>query len=191
MSRSVFGEQADVFGEHGEQAAHEELRDIVRVVFVGFERFGEFGELCGDFAGDFGAAAGRVERERIGPDRRGGVRECFRRRGAASLMRWFADRGRDVGAAGLGELGVEIDRVADIDDDEERRAGFVGGECAGVLLGLAAGAEEGVVPGGGAAGAVAFLAALLALWRGVGEEAASSSCFSMPCLVSRTKQPRL
>ena len=37
-------------------------------MLVGLERFGQFGELGSDFASDFGAAAGRVEREGIGPD---------------------------------------------------------------------------------------------------------------------------
>ena len=48
---------------------------------------------------------------------------------------------RDVGAAGAGELGVELDAVADIDDEQQRRAAFAGGQGAGVLLGLAAGAS--------------------------------------------------
>lgn len=34
----------------------------------------------------------------------------------------------DIRAARLRELGVEVDRVPDVDDDEERRARFGGGQ---------------------------------------------------------------
>jgi hypothetical protein len=60
--------------------------------------------------------------------------------------------------------------VADVDHDEEWRAGFFAGEGAGVLFGLATGAEEDVVPGGGAARAVTAEAAFFALAGGVGKE---------------------
>ena len=56
--------------------------------------------------------------------------------------------------AGAGEVGEELDLLADGDGDEEGRV-FVG-EGAGVGLGLAAGADHGVVPrgaGGAARGA--------------------------------------
>jgi hypothetical protein len=45
--------------------------------------------------------------------------------------------------------------VADIDDDQEGRPAFVGGQRAGVAFGLAAGAQQGVVEtlaGGGERG---------------------------------------
>ena len=41
--------------------------------------------------------------------------------------------------------------MADIDDDQERGAAFRDGQGAAIEFGLAAGAEHGVVPGGGAA----------------------------------------
>ncbi len=52
-----------------------------------------------------------------------------------------------VGAAGAGEFGIDFDRVADIHDQQERRAAFGGWQGAGVLFGLAAGAQHGVIPG--------------------------------------------
>ena len=57
-----------------------------------------------------------------------------------------------VGGAGTGEVGIELDDVADIDDNEKRRPAFRRRQRAGVTLGLAAGALHGVVeaPGGGA-----------------------------------------
>jgi hypothetical protein len=50
-----------------------------------------------------------------------------------------------VGGAGAGEVGVQLDDVADIDDDQERRPALVGGQRAGVAFGLAAGAQQGIV----------------------------------------------
>ena len=51
----------------------------------------------------------------------------------------------DVGCAAAGELGVELDDVADVDDDQERRPAFGGRQRAGVALGLPAGAQHRVV----------------------------------------------
>ena len=48
------GQQADVFGEHGEQTAGEKARDLLRVMAGGFERFGDFGQLPRHFARDAG-----------------------------------------------------------------------------------------------------------------------------------------
>ena len=52
---------------------------------------------------------------------------------------------RRVGGAGARELGIELDRVADVDHEQERRAAFGGGQRAGIALGLAAGAQHRVV----------------------------------------------
>ena len=46
---------------------------------------------------------------------------------------------RRVGGAGAGELGVQLDDVADIDHDQERRPAFLGRQRAGVAFGLARG----------------------------------------------------
>ena len=85
-------------------------------------------EHLGDGAGDLRGAAGGIEREGIGPDEAEGFADL----GQGELGEEDAVRGRvrerGVGAAGAGELGVEIDAVADIDDDEEGRAAFAGRE---------------------------------------------------------------
>jgi hypothetical protein len=63
--------------------------------------------------------------------------------------------------ARAGELAVEFDRVADVDDDQERRPTFAGGESFGIGFGLATGADHGIVPRAGAAdGGPFFLADL-------------------------------
>ena len=50
-------------------------------------------------------------------------------------------------AAGAGELGVEVDGVADVANDEERRAAFVGGQGGDVAAALVEGAFKGFVEG--------------------------------------------
>ena len=53
---------------------------------------------------------------------------------------------REVGFPGLREVGEDLEAVAEIDDEKERRVGLVGGKRPGVALGLATGFEHGVVP---------------------------------------------
>jgi len=62
-----------------------------------------------------------------------------------------------IAAAGAGEFGVELDDVADIDDDQEGRAAFIRRQVAGVVLGLAAGAQHGVVEHAGLEAGADFL----------------------------------
>ena len=51
-------------------------------------------------------------------------------------MRCGRDRGNLVLAAGAGELGVKVEGVADITDNEEWRAAFVGGQGGDVASAL-------------------------------------------------------
>lgn len=60
----------------------------------------------------------------------------------------------DVGAAGAGELGIQLEAVADIADDNEGRATLAGGEVLHIAAGLVIGALQREVPCGGAAFAV-------------------------------------
>ena len=145
VAEAVGREQADVFGEHGEQAAHQELGDAVGGVAGVFEAAGEFGELRGDRAGDARGLAAGIERERVEPDAAqafadGRVAQVVERDAVAARV----GEGR-VGGARARELRVQLDAVADVHDDHERRAPFGRGQGAGVALGLAAGAQEGVV----------------------------------------------
>ena len=52
----------------------------------------------------------------------------------------------EVVAAGLGEVGEDLDAVAHVHDQQEGGIGVAGGQGADVALGLAAGFEHGVVP---------------------------------------------
>jgi hypothetical protein len=113
-----FGQEADVFGEHGKQAAREEGGDAFGLVFA-FQRLGDAGEADGDFARGAGGAAGRVEAVRVLPD---GL-EAGADVGLGEVVEPDAVAARvgegGVAAAGAGEFGVELDDVADIEDDEE------------------------------------------------------------------------
>src|SRR5690606_32851588 len=55
-----------------------------------------------------------------------------------------------------GELAPEFDAVADVDNEEKRRASLVGGQVTGVTLGLAAGLAHDLVVSVRAANAVAL-----------------------------------
>ncbi len=140
------GQQADVFREHGEQGAHEEVGDALRGVAGGFERFGEAGELVGDGAGDAGGLAAGVELERVEPEQPETLADGL----IAQVVEPDAVVRRvgegDVGGAGAGEFGVQLDRAAHVDHDDERWSALGGGQGAGVLVGLRMGAQHGAVP---------------------------------------------
>jgi hypothetical protein len=82
----------------------------------------------GDVAGDLGGDFRGIERMGIEPDAAEALAD-FR---AVEVRQ--GDAVRDgigeafVLAAGAGELGVEVDAVADVANDEERRAAFIGGQ---------------------------------------------------------------
>jgi len=61
----------------------------------------------------------------------------------------------DVSFAGSEELGVELDGVTDIGDDDKRRPALGGGKGAGVAFGLVVGGAHGGIIAGGAALAMA------------------------------------
>jgi len=64
-----------------------------------------------------------------------------------------------VGGTGAAELGIQLDVAAHVHHKDERRTALLGGQGAGVLVGLIMGPEHGLVP----AGAVQGLAGLLGL----------------------------
>ena len=141
------GQQADVLGEHREQAAGEEAGDALGVVAGAFEGLGDAGQLAGDGARGAGAGAGGVERQRVEPDGAQAGADAF----VAQVGEFDAVRARvgerGVGGAAAREVGVELDAVADIEDDQEGRPALLGRQGAGVAFGLAAGAQHGVVEG--------------------------------------------
>src|SRR3546814_20519365 len=64
----VFGQKFHAFGEHREQAAHQEMRHGLRLVAVLLPRLRHAGEAFGDLARDAGRAAAGVQTLRTRPD---------------------------------------------------------------------------------------------------------------------------
>lgn len=123
---------------------------------LAFEGFAQFGEVGGDLAGDGGADLGGVEGKGRGPD---GVK-------AGAYVRIAQVIQRDAVAVTVGELGValplarevgvDLDHVADIDDQQEGRPAIRAGDSASIAIGLIAGAQHGVIPAPRAALAMAL-----------------------------------
>lgn len=114
---TAFRKKAYVFGEGGEDAAGEEFGDFFWGV-TDFEVASEDGEFGCDFASDFGGDAGGVEGERIEPDgAEAGLNFWFCKFRQQDAEGALVGKG-DIGFAGEGEVGVELDGMADVDDDE-------------------------------------------------------------------------
>ena len=151
LLEAPFRQQADILGEHGEQAAHEEFGDFLGVVLP-FQAAGDFREPLGDVAGDFGAAFGGVEGLRLGPDRTqagadSGIAQAVRRNRIAGAVRELG-----VVLSLAGEVGIDLDDITDIDDQDEGRPTVLFRQGAGVILRLPLGGAHRAVPTSGAAG---------------------------------------
>ncbi len=105
--------------------------------------------MAGHFAGDIGGMFRRVERGGIRPDEPEPFADFF----VGEVGKPDAERARvgkrTVGFAGLREIFKQLERVADINDDDERRV--VIGNGADVALGLSARLDHCFIPGIGAA----------------------------------------
>lgn len=64
----ALGQEVHVLGEHGEDAAHQEMRHLFRRV-VALQPARDGGEAFGDLARDAGGLTRRVQRLGLGPDR--------------------------------------------------------------------------------------------------------------------------
>ena len=157
LGEAALGEQADVFGEHGEQRPHEKAGDVLGAVPAGFKRFGEGRQLVGDLAGDPGGFAGGVEAHRVEPQ----GAQALANVGATQVIQPDAEvpgvGEGGVVAAGAAELGVELDVAADVDHHDEGRPPLVGGQGAHVLVGLLVGGDHRAVPARGVEGLAALL----------------------------------
>ncbi len=122
--------------------------------------------MPGDRQCDRDRPFGRIELRGSGPNEAQG----FARLGFGEIGERDAARARigesDVVAAFLGEVGVELDNVAHIDDDEEDRRRLVVGKAVCVALGLQESPEHRVVPPLGAADDLVFPGS----WRFLDEE---------------------
>lgn len=148
IGEAIAGQQADIFGKHREQGAHQEGGHDVGVMVVLFERHSQLGQAGGDFTGNPRTAPGGVEFVRSGPYQP----EPFADVGALQVSQedpvaaWCGEG--DVGAARAGKFGIQLDGMTDIHHDQEGRAPFRRGQGPAVLLRLPAGTQHGVIPGG-------------------------------------------
>ena len=144
LLEAALGQQGHVFGEHAEQAAREEGGDTLRRVSTmragGFERGRKQREFVRDFARDLGGDARRIERLRVEPE----LAQARADRLAVHVGQRDAVRvrvgERRVGGAAAAELGVQLDHMIDIADQEEWRPAFGSRQRSGIGFGLAAGA---------------------------------------------------
>nr|WP_294534772.1 hypothetical protein [uncultured Rhodoblastus sp.] len=142
----LFGQEADVLGEHGEKAAHKEHRDLFGRKSLRLQRLGNSRQTSGNVARDARRFLRRIEREGIGPDRR----ETFPHLRSAQVLKKNAKRlavGELVeGFAVAPEVGIDLEAMADIADDDEGRRLMAGGQQADVIFGLAASIDHQHVP---------------------------------------------
>ena len=128
---SWFGQQFDArrTGEHGEQAAHEEHRHLFRVVSRVFQRFDTLARRSAISLVDPGGFARRVQVLGVGPDAREPLAD-FR---AAEVFQIDAER-LAVGELRVvfplaGEVGIGLDHMADVADQDEGRPAVVVGSA--------------------------------------------------------------
>lgn len=155
LLEAALGEEADILGEHGEEAALQKTGDGLRRVAIGFERLRELGEAGGDVAGHLGGALGGVERVGIGKDEAQALDDLGTMQVGEQNAVVFRIGKPLVAPAGAGELGVEVEGMADIADDEKWRAAVASREVRDVVAPLVVSALEGFVECGAATAAVA------------------------------------
>ncbi len=124
-------EEVHVFGEHAEDAAHQEARDVVGVVRCA-EAGREVGEALGGLFGDTGLKAATVQVVRR--------LETVEEGAGVAFVRELGERELDAVRAeefgvGVVAAGPDPEVMADVDDNEGRGRAF--GENAGVEAGLA------------------------------------------------------
>jgi hypothetical protein len=108
----LFGQQADVFGEHAEQTLDQEVRDLLRVVATAGHRLGDVGEAAGGIGGDLAHRATGAEPLGVGEQ----PAQLPQVVGRADVLEADGVRLR----RGAGEMGVDLGDVA-VADDEQRR----------------------------------------------------------------------
>ena len=146
------GQQADIFGEHAENDAHQEQRGFLdrqaalAVAHAGgllaLQTLKPFRYVCqplGDPARDFGRPGARIDAGGIGPDRR------------EQRPRLVLGKPLDLEAVGMliGEVAIaaavarpveiKLEGAADVADNQERRPGVVAGQVDRIALGLGQG----------------------------------------------------
>ena len=150
-------DQVHVFGEHREEATHEEAGHGLAVVSLALEALAQFGQVGGDVARDLGGFERRVKAVGIGPDGSQEVAGFFLAQIIEGNAITVAVGKLVVSLPLFREIGIEFDHVPHIDDQKEGRPSVFPGHCAGIVVGLVAGLEHSVVETSGAPLAMARL----------------------------------
>lgn len=152
--KALVGQQDHVFGKHGKQTAHEEVRHGLAVMPLLFERAPRPGQKIGDVARDLGGLFGGVDAQRLVPN----GAQAFKDLGLAQVAK------ADLIAAAVGELrvamtgereiGPNLQGLADVHDEQEGRPAVFFGHRARVFVRLPLGLHKHTGEGRGAALAV-------------------------------------
>lgn len=122
---AAFGDQPAVFREHREQHAHQEAAGALRIVSALFDPARDRGEQIGNFARYPRGACGRIQALRIGPDRA----EPFAHIRVAQILQHNPVarpiRELGIGLSGAGEIGIDLDAIADVRHQQERRPAMI------------------------------------------------------------------
>ena len=139
-------EQLGALGEHGEEAAHQEQRHLLRRV-PRFQGLGDRRQPLGDLSRHARGMAGGIERQRVPPDH-GDTRADL---GPVQLVQIDAEIlaiGKlDVVLALPGEVRPELEAVADIAEDQKGRPAMGSRQRPRIVLRLPAGVHHQHVPG--------------------------------------------
>ena len=116
--------ELDIFGEHCEQAPHQKKRHVLGIIVL-LEPAGDLRQPPRDLARQFRRASRRIERPRIGPDRVQPVADF----GIVQIIE------KDPEAPAIGkldvvfpqpaEVGIDVEAVADVADDQKRRPAVI------------------------------------------------------------------
>ena len=114
MFEGLVGDQTDILREHGEEAAHEEFGDVLRVVAAAFQCSGNLCQTRRDVARDLSRFQHRVEALRVKRDAEG-----------------LAIREMRVVFPQAGEIREHLDDVTGIGDQQEGRVAVIDGKGIG------------------------------------------------------------
>ena len=111
------------------------MGDLFRRVFL-LQSFRHLGKTFGDLARDAGGFAGRVQGLRLCPDGFEPLDDPVVAQILQADAKALAVGKVGVGAAAAGKVGVNLQHIADVADDDEGRGWMVGGQAEDIVLGL-------------------------------------------------------
>ena len=139
-------QQANVFGEHREQAAHEKHGHFVGGMLLALQRLRDFRQPLGNGARNAGGVARRVQRLRRVPN----VFQALANVRLAQILQIDAEAltvGELIeGFAVAAEVRIDLKTMANVADNDERRRRMTGRQQAHIVFSLNAGIHHEHVP---------------------------------------------